>query len=1681
MAQLYFKVSSDWEEVVRLRSECERLEKQLLKMDRVKAPAGVAALETQLAATKQQMHGMVGEAAKAGATLESDLKKGIYSASQGVNDLTQKIITQRRVIKDVEYDVRILSEQYKKLTPGTGKANGVLADLGSAKEALRNEKAALFDLTQQQAEARLSVKRLKDEYDQYKDSGKGVTDINDAIGVSLKKAFAVLGGATMVKSLLSGIVKTRGEFQLMDTSIQTLLGNKEKADALMKQVKEYATISPLELKDVSAATQMMLGFNIEAEKVPRFLRAIGDVSMGEARKFNSLTLAFSQMSSAGKLMGQDLNQMINAGFNPLSIMAEKTGKSIAVLKKEMSDGAISTEMVQQAFIDATSAGGKFYNMSENASKTINGQLSILSDTIDAVYNKIGTDGEGVIISAIKGTTSLVENYETIGKILLGLAATYGTYRAAIMATMALEKTHAFSRLASIKGVAALSLATDTLRIKTLALNKTMLANPYALAATLIIGAASAMWALRDSTTAAERAQASFNKYLDETKQKEEEHKRKIEEMIRAINDETTSRVQRLRVMDELKKSYPELFAKYIDEKGHISDLIGFWKEYNEVAGIRNIQNDKDRATQIRESISKLEEERKKGINNPMENPTAFNLRIGKNIEALRKELDLVNGEIKKQERLQWEANTPVEKRIEIHKREIESLKEKNREIEKQQNIDSLGGVSVPNVAVGLQLTANNRLIKQKEEEIKILEDGEKKKAVIYGSEYKAAKDGWTKTKAELDKIKANKDKYTKEQYEAAVEAEKAARESYQSLGGEIKVNTKVETNTNKLKSETADRLAAIREMHKTLQREEYARELETQQGIIDLMEDGSERVLMQIELDYEKRKAEVAKKGDELIKQQQDLERKVWEAANPNSEKKWDVSMAETQTINDLPAEQRQYLENQEALANEARIKSISDANKALLEKYQDYAAQRLAIEERFNNDIAALQEQKAAAEAKGLNTEAIERAMSQAVKNKGQELISFDFDLLKKSPEYVRAFEDLKNTSTETLSSLLEQLEGMKVKAAEVLDPVQLREYANTIQRVVEELGERGPFQALTDAQSKLTQSNKKLAIASRELSAARLTGDVDKITKAEINYRSALDDVTKANNDVTKAQKKVNEQMEELFNTISGLGDIIGGQAGKIVSLIGDIGNFVIKTVDGVKIAAQAGAAALSTIEKASAILAIIQMVIQLINKINEIMPDEHQQYLNFAAKQAEINKLRDAVNEYTAAVIEARQSEESWFGSNGLRGLRDEWELNGEYASAYFDKLHEQQAEYENEGVKGWARDWLKKAALPSTFISMGDIPSAIRSFQALDGTDEYIEKTTEAMKNLRIETREASKGFLGTGWGGKGQRSDDLVSWAKDNGFGDLFDEEGWINRDAAQAILKAHEDGALKLLGETEETLRKLDEYKEKYDEYKRQLREYVASLYEPLVDNFVDAVWDWFDNGKNALDSFKDYAAGTFRDIVSDMIRTIALDKIFDGFADDIVDLYDEHTQGNLTNEELMRAVNNRLSGVIEKAEDQLPVIQDMMNTISEGLKGSGIDIRQPGEASENTFKGAYAKASQESVDLLAGQTGGARVALEDIRRMMLERENGVTNPFYAEFQNSLNVVRDILMSGVRELVLIREISGRVEGLTAEIKDLNGRIASSNEAIAEGVSDTAAGIGTLVSSGVKVKGTGLGV
>lgn len=437
-----------------------------------------------------------------------------------------------------------LKDKYREALKQDGDTSSLEAKIRSTNEKLKEQKSSLFNLTQEQANARLSVKKLRDEYALYRQDGEKNVDVTKQVEQAMSNMGKKLLGGYSIKEFLSSMIRVRGEFQSMQTAIETMVG-KDMAGQLIPQIKELAKISPLTMSDMIGAEKMMLGFNIQAEDTIKYLKAISDISMGESSKFNSLTLAFSQMSAAGKLMGQDLNQMINAGFNPLQIISEKTGKSIATLKDEMSKGAVSAEMVQQAFIDATSAGGKFYNMSENASKTINGQLSMMQDALDSVFNELGTKSESVIMDGIQMTTSLIQNYETVGRILAGLVVTYGTYRTAVMLVTAAESKHTLVEIG-------LTNARLLARKAQLALNAAMLTNPYVLLATAVVGLGVAMWALSDSTTSAERALDSYNKKIEKLDTDEEDRKRTLEGLVSTINSEVEAETTKLKALKILR-------------------------------------------------------------------------------------------------------------------------------------------------------------------------------------------------------------------------------------------------------------------------------------------------------------------------------------------------------------------------------------------------------------------------------------------------------------------------------------------------------------------------------------------------------------------------------------------------------------------------------------------------------------------------------------------------------------------------------------------------------------------------------------------------------------------------------------------------------------------------------------------------------------------------------------------------------------------------------------------------------------------------------------------------------------------------------------------------------------------------------------------------------------------------
>jgi hypothetical protein len=249
----------------------------------------------------------------------------------------------------------------------------------------------------------------------------------------------ILAGAGIGMSIRKGM-----EADLQQANITTLLrGDVEKAKALYTQLSDYGVKTPYDKAGLIEAQKTMMSFGLSSEFAFGKLKNIGDIAMGDAQKMQSLSLAFAQATSAGKLQGQDLMQMINAGFNPLQVISERTGESMAQLKERMSKGGISAQELAQAFEWATDKQGLFYQGAEKAGQTLSGKFNKMMDSITElalkVYEAISpvlsplVDLAAVIFSSIGGGIGwLIEKFQEGNPIIWGIAGAIGIFTTALI-------------------------------------------------------------------------------------------------------------------------------------------------------------------------------------------------------------------------------------------------------------------------------------------------------------------------------------------------------------------------------------------------------------------------------------------------------------------------------------------------------------------------------------------------------------------------------------------------------------------------------------------------------------------------------------------------------------------------------------------------------------------------------------------------------------------------------------------------------------------------------------------------------------------------------------------------------------------------------------------------------------------------------------------------------------------------------------------------------------------------------------------------------------------------------------------------------------------------------------------------------------------------------------------------
>ncbi|MEA4980740.1 MAG: tape measure protein [Petrimonas sp.] len=956
---------------------------------------------------------------------------------------------------------------------------------------------------------------LKKDSEEAKRYIQDISDFAKSAGAALGAAFSV----GVLKRFGQEVINVRGEMQMLETSFDVLLGGKG-VPAFMAELKQFAVDSPLSLSGVSQAAQTLLGFNVEAEKVIPTIKQLGDISMGNEQRFQSLALAFAQMSSTGKLMGQDLLQMINAGFNPLSEISAKTGKSIAELKKEMESGAISSQMVADAFASATAEGGKLYGMTQKQAEGIKGLQAQLEGAWQENFNKLGKDSEGLITDMYKMGISVAENYEKIGRVITSLIATYGAYKAALVVVTMAESGWTIAQMTKYKWLMMIEKAQKLL-------NATMLKNPYVAVTVLVVGLVSALIALKDRTSDQEKAQKRVNKVLEEAENRKNALKNKGNELISVLKDETATIYQQVEAYKKLLELLPEdlkgmTFAdvqkmstgelnKILNQKSEADYKSDIEKQYTDAHNKALWLGVKIR--QLEDSYSKDDDKRIKGLKKEL---NIANIEAGK----LRKQLADIS-EIEKEATFQSLSKEDQRKQLENQKKVLE-----------EQKALLTGGKSINPFDIDPE-TAER--IKEIDSAISSLNDGinaynetTTTKNYAYWEKIKDDAENARKTLG-TDKKGSNEwDELTKKITQAEAELKKYSTKD------------QVATQDNQVGDAKRKLLDTIKQnaLEEKRLREDLNNEIT--QAEIDVLNDGFNKTMKQRELNHqielqniERQKEDYIAKVIQARKEEFEAEEDIKSKKDKNYVKK---SFNESSVTVDTSAYDKIISGKNEQYKNETK-KSWND----LALEFGDYYQKRIAIAEKWEKTIAELPVQ-----------------FQREARNKmNSELAELDGEYSKTTTAITELFKDTSEKSVKELRKMADEAERMK-------DFVLGGQW---------NAGNGADF-GITEAQFKSlneewSKSPEKLEAIVKAIRGLKREADLKENTfksisdsiEAIFNPDTSGKDKKKAWEDLANGIREVNDMAQAVGDSVSSIFSAFGNDAaaemaGNITNLIGGVG---------------------------------------------------------------------------------------------------------------------------------------------------------------------------------------------------------------------------------------------------------------------------------------------------------------------------------------------------------------------------------------------------------------------------------------------------------------------------------------------------------------------------------------------
>lgn len=622
----------------------------------------------------------------------------------------------------------------------------------------------------------------------------------------------------------------------------------------------------------------------------------------------------------------------------------------------------------------------------------------------------------------------------------------------------------------------------------------------------------------------------------------------------------------------------------------------------------------------------------------------------------------------------------------------------------------------------------------------------------------------------------------------------------------------------------------------------------------------------------------------------------------------------------------------QGAIFLEDKQKAADQEVAKMVEQYQDYTQKRLAIEKEFDADISLLEKKRTKAKATG-NTDEVDKltgAIAQATAAKGKSLMAVDLEQLKADPDYIKAFENLNDVSTETLEKLKQEFESAKQTAAESLNPEDLREYTSTIQELTDEINNRNHFSALKKAKEDLKTADEELRQAELRVTQAQTKfGKGSKEEQAALeNLRQAKDKQIKKNRQYQAAEKSVTGSIKELCDNLDQVGSTIGGTVGEVVSLIGQIGSVTMASIQGFETAANASSKAISTLEKASVILTIISSAYQIASKIISIFSDDDG--------EAAYQKAKEMYKSYIQVLNDVIDKQKELVSTLDVKNAQNSYE----YAKSLYDK--------QADAARQMGKDYLNSGASKG-FLGIGS--------KASHGVKQRENMSSEAWGQLDQ-------------WAKENNITQQILNSIKSGRMTGLFDL-------TIEQIMTLKEQAPLffaKLDSDTQDYLNDLVGVKDAQDELLKTLNEGITGVdFDSVGDDFLDMLTDMDSDAKTMLQNLSNNFSDMMRkSLIQQMYKAQYKDQLqkwYNMWADAMKDGSDGGT--TITDKE-QEALDSLKNSIIQGATDAAQKINEQFKTADDVLDKSSLE-------------GAVASLSEETGSKIAGAMNATNINLADL------------------------------------------------------------------------------------------------